>query len=31
MAEQSTVQQAIDEYIATLEVPLRELNKNVRR
>ncbi|GFF22393.1 peptidase M20 domain-containing protein 2 [Aspergillus udagawae] len=29
MAEQSTVQQAIDEYIATLEVPLRELNKNI--
>ncbi|KAF7170799.1 hypothetical protein CNMCM5623_003318 [Aspergillus felis] len=29
MAERSTVQQAVDEYIATLEVPLRELNKNI--
>ncbi|GFF32353.1 peptidase M20 domain-containing protein 2 [Aspergillus udagawae] len=29
MAEQRTVQQAIDEYIATLEVPLRELNKKI--
>ncbi|GIC93073.1 M20 family metallopeptidase [Aspergillus udagawae] len=29
MAEERTVQQAIDEYIATLEVPLRELNKKI--